>query len=97
MKDGEKVDYAGMVICRQQPQTAGGVVFMTLEDETGFANLVIWQAVFKRYEVIAKTASFLGVTGTIQNQRGVTHLIARRLWSPRFGYRPETAGSRDFH
>jgi len=97
MTDGRKVRYVGMVICRQRPGTAGGVVFMTLEDETGFANLVIWKEVFKRYEVLAKTAAFLGVTGHIQNKKGVTHLIAQRLWVPRFRYRPEPAGSRDFH
>jgi len=45
MKDGERVRYAGVVICRQRPSTARGVVFMTLEDETGFVNLVIWVAV----------------------------------------------------
>jgi error-prone DNA polymerase len=42
MKDGDHVRYAGLVICRQRPGTAGGVVFMTLEDETGFVNAVIW-------------------------------------------------------
>jgi error-prone DNA polymerase len=42
MKDGDNVRYAGLVICRRRPGTAGGVVFMTLEDETGFVNAVIW-------------------------------------------------------
>jgi error-prone DNA polymerase len=96
MKDGKEVRYAGMVICRQRPGTAGGVVFMTLEDETGFANLVVWKDVFERHEVIAKTAHFLGVTGRVQNQKGVIHLVARRLWVPRLDSRPQTAGSRDF-
>jgi error-prone DNA polymerase len=62
MKDGDNVRYAGLVICRQRPGTAGGVVFMTLEDETGFVNAVIWESVFQRYSVLAKT-SFLGITG----------------------------------
>jgi error-prone DNA polymerase len=96
LKDGQKVRYVGMVICRQRPGTAAGVVFMTLEDETGFANLVIWKDVFKRYRVIAKTVSFLGVTGTVQNQRGITHLIARHLWIPQFHHDPPSVGSRDF-
>ena len=95
--DGQRVHYAGMVICRQRPGTASGVVFMTLEDETGFANLVVWKDVFRRHEVIAKTASFLGVTGNIQNQKGVTNVIAERLWIPHFPYHLEGVGSRDFH
>ena len=45
MKNGDNVRYAGLVICRQRPGTAGGVVFMTLEDETGFVNAVIWESV----------------------------------------------------
>ena len=66
MKDGDNVRYAGLVICRRRPGTAGGVVFMTLEDETGFVNAVIWESVFQRYSVLAKTISFLGITGTLQ-------------------------------
>jgi error-prone DNA polymerase len=96
LKDGQAVRYIGMVICRQRPGTAGGVVFMTLEDETGFANLVLWKDVFKKHEAIAKSAAFLGVTGTVQNQSGVTHLIARQLWVPPFNPNPPSVGSRDF-
>ena len=54
MKDGANVRYAGLIICRQRPGTAGGVVFMTLEDETGFVNAVIWEGVFQHYSVLAK-------------------------------------------
>jgi error-prone DNA polymerase len=97
MRDGRRARYAGMVICRQRPSTARGVVFMTLEDETGFVNLVVWRDVFKRYEVIAKTSAFLGVTGKIQSQDGVVHLIADELWVPRLNLEPTSAGSRDFH
>jgi error-prone DNA polymerase len=97
MRDGRRTRYAGMVICRQRPSTAGGVVFMTLEDETGLVNLVLWRDVFKRHEVIAKTSAFLGVTGEIQSQDGVVHLIAEELWVPALDLRPATAGSRDFH
>jgi uncharacterized membrane protein YccC len=66
MKDGANVRYAGLIICRQRPGTAGGVVFMTLENEKGFVNAVIWESVFQRYSVLAKTMSFLGITGTLQ-------------------------------
>jgi DNA polymerase III alpha subunit len=55
-----------MVICRQHPGTASGVTFMTLEDETGFVNLVLWRKIFVEYSVLAKTQAFLGVTGKLQ-------------------------------
>ena len=97
MRDGQRVRYAGLVICRQRPGTASGVTFMTLEDETGFVNLVIWKQVFDDYAVLARTASFLGVTGTLQAASGVVHLIADALWTPEIAPRPATAGSRDFH
>ena len=97
MKNRSRVRYAGMVICRQRPGTAKGVVFMTLEDETGFVNLVIWENVFKKFELIAKTQSFLGVTGKIQSQSGVVHLVAEKLWIPDIETTPERIRSRDFH
>ena len=97
MRDGRRVRYAGLVICRQRPGTASGVTFMTLEDETGFVNLVIWKQVFDDYAVLARTASFLGVTGTLQAESGVVHLIVDALWTPEIATPPATAGSRDFH
>jgi len=97
MKNGERVRYAGLVICRQRPGTAGGVVFMTLEDETGFVNAVVWESVFQRYSVLAKTVSFLGITGTLQSEDGVVHLVAEELWEPRVELKPASARSRDFH
>ncbi len=97
MENGAKVRYAGLVICRQRPGTAGGVVFMTLEDETGFVNAVVWESVFQRYSVLAKTVSFLGITGKLQVEDGVVHLVAEELWEPRLELKPASAGSRDFH
>ena len=97
MRDGRKTRYAGLVICRQRPGTAGGVVFMTLEDETGFVNLVVWSRVFDAHALIARTASFLGVTGTIQQAAGVVHLVADTLWRPELDRGPTAVGSRDFH
>jgi error-prone DNA polymerase len=95
--DGRKVRYVGLVICRQRPGTASGVTFCTLEDETGFVNLVIWQQVFERYAVLARTAAILGVDGRIQRSEGVTHLIAETLWEPDFDLATEGTRSRDFH
>ena len=97
MRHGQRVRYAGIVICRQRPGTASGVTFMTLEDETGFVNVVIWKQVFDDYAVIARTASFLGVSGKLQVESGVVHLVAEQLWVPEITTRPATAGSRDFH
>jgi error-prone DNA polymerase len=95
--NGRRVSYAGIVINRQRPSTAKGVVFMTLEDETGFVNLVIWKDVFQKHLVIAKTASFLGVSGRVQSESGVVHLVAESLWDPRTRRKPAKRGSRDFH
>ncbi|MEM7448647.1 MAG: error-prone DNA polymerase [Myxococcota bacterium] len=83
LADGSSVRYAGMVICRQRPQTASGVTFFTLEDETGLVNLVLWKNTFDRHAAIAKTLSLLGVSGTIQRAEGVTHLVAKALWDPK--------------
>ncbi|MBI3060567.1 MAG: hypothetical protein HYY83_01095, partial [Deltaproteobacteria bacterium] len=80
-----------------RPGTAGGVVFMTLEDETGFVNLVLWERVFERYAVLAKSANFLGVTGTLQADEGVVHIVAEKLWTPKLDLAVIGAPSRDFH
>ena len=97
MRNGRHVRYAGMVICRQRPGTASGVVFMTLEDETGFVNVVIWSKIFDEHAVLIKTSSFLGVTGKLQAQDGVVHLIAESFWTPPLRLRPASGGSHDFH
>ena len=97
MKNGENIRYAGLVICRQRPGTAGGVVFMTLEDETGFVNVVVWESVFQRYSVLAKSVSFLGITGTLQIEDDVVHLVAQTLWQPEVKIKPVNTSSRDFH
>ncbi len=95
--DASRASYAGMVICRQQPGTANGVVFMTLEDESGFVNLVLWEKVFAKYRTLLLTNSFLGVTGKIQSKEGVTHLIVESCWVPELSWEPESVESRDFH
>ena len=97
LPDGSRTHYAGLVICRQRPGTASGVVFLTLEDETGFVNVVIWTKVYERFRVLVKTASFLGVSGKLQVQDGVTHLIAESFWRPKIEHAPADVASRDFH
>jgi len=96
LPDGRRVRYAGLVICRQRPGTAAGVVFMTLEDESGFVNLVVWSRVFERHAVLVRTASFLGVTGRLQVRDGVTHVVAEGFWRPELGRPPAAGESRDF-
>ena len=96
-RNGARVRYAGMVICRQRPGTASGVVFMTLEDESGFVNLVVWDRVYREHALLIKTASFIGVTGKLQVEEGVTHVIADSFWLPALRARPASGGSHDFH
>jgi error-prone DNA polymerase len=96
MGDGDTVRYAGLVICRQTPGTASGVTFMTLEDETGFVNLVVWPKVFEQNPRLAKSVSLLGVTGRLQKQQGVVHIIVRRMWKPGVNTRLPAVASRDF-
>ena len=97
MRSGRRVRYAGIVICRQRPATASGTTFMTLEDETGFVNVVLWKRVFDDHAVLARTAALLGVSGMLQSAAGVVHLVADALWVPELPLAPPTAGSRDFH
>ena len=97
LPNGRRVRYAGLVIVRQRPSTAKGVVFMTMEDETGFVNVVLWQDVFERHAVLAKTSSFLGVTGKIQRESNVVHVVAESLWEPETLRSPAPVRGRDFH
>ncbi len=95
---GAAVRAAGVVICRQRPGTASGVTFMTLEDETGLVNLVVWRDVFEAYSVLARTRTFLGVEGTVQQQDGVTHVVAGRFFEPgEESVSLPPIESRDFH
>ena len=89
MADGQRVSYAGLVICRQRPGTADGVVFMTLEDEAGFVNLVVWNTVFQRYRSLILITSFLGVSGRIQARYDVVHIVAERFWKAELPVEPD--------
>lgn len=64
--------------------------------QTGFVNIVLWPKVFAHYATLAKTATFLGVTGTLQAEQGVVHLVAERLWRPHLHADLATVPSRDF-
>ena len=79
MQDGSTLRFAGLVTTRQRPQTASGVTFVTLEDETGWVNAVIWHDLGLRQRRELVEADLLGIDGVLQYQDGVRHLIARRL------------------
>ena len=73
------LEIAGLVVVRQRPGSAKGVVFMTLEDETGIANVIVWPKVFEQYRAIVMSARLVRVCGKLQKADGVTHLVADRL------------------
>jgi error-prone DNA polymerase len=79
VKNGERVTVAGLVLVRQRPGTASGVIFMTLEDETGVANIIVWPKVFERLRAIVLGARFVAVTGKLQSEQGVIHIVAERM------------------
>lgn len=79
MKDGRWVNLAGMVLVRQKPGSAKGVMFITIEDETGIANLVVWTSVFEKYRRVVLAASMLGLRGKVQREGEVIHVIVDRL------------------
>lgn len=96
-RNGSIAQVAGLVICRQRPMTAAGVTFVTLEDETGQVSLVVWPATALAQRKPLLKARLLSVTGTIQQEDGVLHLVAGKLedWSSWIG--ELESKSRDFH
>ena len=78
-RDGRWVDAAGLVLVRQRPGSAKGVMFITIEDETAFANLVIWTKVFEQHRRIVLGAGMIGVRGRIQREGEVVHIVAHHL------------------
>ncbi len=94
---GASAQLAGLVITRQRPGTASGVTFVTLEDETGYVNLVVWKKTAETYRKALLASSLLRVVGEVQRESGVMHIIAHALHdeSSRLGDLLTT--SRDFH
>ena len=78
-RDGRRVRVAGMVITRQRPGTAKGFVFLTLEDETGIANIIVRPDLFARDRLVIIEEPFLIVDGVLQNQDGVTSVRAEQV------------------
>ncbi|HTM61559.1 MAG TPA: error-prone DNA polymerase [Burkholderiales bacterium] len=94
---GSPARVAGLVTCRQRPDTASGVVFVTLEDETGNMNIVVWNRLVDRQRRELLGARLLGVHGTIERDGDVVHLVARRLVDHTALLGPLETASRDFH
>ena len=94
---GGRARVAGLVTCRQRPDTASGVIFVTLEDETGCINVVVWRRLIERQRRELLGARLLGVQGVIERDGDVVHLIARRLFDHSALLGPLAAASRDFH
>jgi error-prone DNA polymerase len=78
LKDGARVDIAGLVLIRQRPGK-GNVTFITLEDETGIANIILWQRKFEEQRRIVMGAAMIGVKGVMQKEGEVIHVVADRL------------------
>lgn len=74
-----RVTVAGLVLIRQRPGTAKGVIFVTLEDETGICNVIVWRRIYEAFRRAVIAGRALRVTGRIQRGGGVTHLIAERI------------------
>ena len=77
--NGARIAVAGLVILRQRPGTAKGVIFLTLEDETGVVNIIVWRKLYERYRRAVIAGRLLRVTGRLQCENGVMHLIAEHI------------------
>ncbi|MBF9046601.1 hypothetical protein LSUCC0031_05665 [Rhodobacterales bacterium LSUCC0031] len=77
--EGARVAVAGLVLVRQRPGTAKGVIFLTLEDEFGVCNVIIWQKIYQRFRRAVIAGRLLRVTGRMQRQSGVTHVVAEMV------------------
>jgi error-prone DNA polymerase len=73
------ITVAGIVLIRQRPGTAKGVVFITLEDETGISNIIVWRDIFEANRRVAMTSRFLAVRGRLQREGLVVHVVAERF------------------
>ena len=101
-RDGAKLTISGLVLVRQRPGSAKGVLFITIEDETGIANLVVWPDVFERQRRLILTSSMLAVSGRVQREGEVVHVVVDELFNldtllHSVGDRELRTVSRNFH
>ncbi len=76
---GARLAVAGLVLVRQRPGTAKGVIFVTLEDETGVCNVIVWRKIYEAFRRAVIAGRLLRVTGRLQREGAVTHVIAERI------------------
>ncbi|MBV9785588.1 MAG: error-prone DNA polymerase [Acidisphaera sp.] len=95
-RDGRQVHVAGIVLVRQKPGSAKGVMFLTIEDETGHANLIVWPSVFERQRRVVMQASMIGCMGRMQREGEVIHVIVERLTDLSAMLRSIKVQTRDF-
>jgi error-prone DNA polymerase len=95
--NGKLVSTAGLVITRQRPGSAGGVTFVTMEDETGYVNLIVWERVASAQRAALLESSLLEVRGKIQREGDVLHVIAQRLTNLSALLGQLVVESRNFH
>ena len=76
---GTRVTVSGLVTIRQRPGSANGVIFMTIEDETAVANIIVWPKTFARFRHVILGARYVAVSGEVQQESGVIHVVARKL------------------
>ena len=95
--NGRTVTVAGLVLVRQRPGSAKGVIFMTLEDETGVANIIVWPKVFETFRSEVMGARLVSVRGRLQKSDGVIHLVASHVenMTPALGLLAEEAHTID--
>ncbi len=79
MRDGRWTTVPGLILVRQRPGSAKGILFLTIEDETGIANIVVWQSVFEAHRALIVSARMLAVRGRVQREGEVIHVVADRL------------------
>ncbi len=96
-RDGDWVTVAGLVICRQRPGTAKGFCFVTLEDETGLANVVITPQLFEEHKRLVRRSPLLVVSGVLQEEQGVLNIRGKQFAAPRPGAGAAFVSSHDFH
>jgi len=77
--NGARIAVAGLVLVRQRPGTAKGVIFITLEDETGISNIIVWRKMYERFRRAVIAGRALKVTGRVQRESGVSHVIAEQI------------------
>jgi DNA polymerase III alpha subunit len=77
--NGARIVVAGLVLVRQRPGTAKGVIFVTLEDETGISNVIVWRKVYERFRRAVIAGRCLRVTGRLQREGAVTHVVAEEI------------------